>query len=150
MGSATPNPTPVTHYCLGFLFSFDGSHPEVVLIRKNRPAWQAGKLNGVGGKLEGAETPEQAMRREFFEEAGVEITDWKPVAEMAFHDAVVHVFASKSPEILRVLSMTDEPIDIVDVRRSWDVVPNLRWLLPMAQSALLYKTFKPVYIEEKS
>ena len=37
----------VTGYACGFLFSDDRRH--VVLIRKRRPAWQAGKLNGVGG-----------------------------------------------------------------------------------------------------
>lgn len=139
------------HYCLGFLFNFNGSHPQVVLIRKNRPAWQAGKLNGVGGKLEGTETPEQAMRREFFEEAGMDIIDWRPVSELVFFDAVVHVFAAYRGDTINssVKTMTDELIEIVDARRQWDVMPNLRWLLPMSISALTDKTFKPVYIEEK-
>ena len=37
----------------------------VVLTHKNRPAWQAGKLNGVGGKIELLESPVAAMVREF-------------------------------------------------------------------------------------
>ena len=37
-------------YVTGFLFSPDKK--SVVLINKNRPAFQVGKLNGVGGKIE--------------------------------------------------------------------------------------------------
>ena len=59
---------PKKTYVAGFLFSPDRSR--VLLIRKNRPAWQAGKLNGLGGKIEPGETPPQAMRREFREEQG--------------------------------------------------------------------------------
>lgn len=62
-----PKPIPVKHrYVVGFLFSEDESR--VLLVLKNRPAWQEGKLNGVGGKIEAGETPLQAMEREFKEE----------------------------------------------------------------------------------
>lgn len=62
-----PAPLKVPHrFVLGFLFSEDGSR--VLLVWKNRPAWQNGKLNGVGGKIEPGETPLQAMKREFLEE----------------------------------------------------------------------------------
>lgn len=36
------------HYVVGFQFARRGNL--VTLIRKNHPEWQAGKLNGVGGK----------------------------------------------------------------------------------------------------
>jgi 8-oxo-dGTP pyrophosphatase MutT (NUDIX family) len=60
-------------YVLGFAFSEDKSR--VVLIRKNGnsvPA-HAGKLNGVGGKIEPSESSFEAMEREFREETGVVI-----------------------------------------------------------------------------
>ncbi len=41
-------------YVLGF--AFDEDYEWVALIKKNRPQWQAGKLNGVGGKIEPNET----------------------------------------------------------------------------------------------
>jgi 8-oxo-dGTP diphosphatase len=37
-------------YVLGFMFSSD--HSEVALIRKRKPEWQRGKLNGIGGKCD--------------------------------------------------------------------------------------------------
>lgn len=55
-------------YCLGFLF--DPKLEQVVLIVKDHPEWQAGLLNGVGGKIADGESPLDAMVREFEEEAG--------------------------------------------------------------------------------
>ena len=62
---------PVMKYVVGYCF--DPYFEHVVLIEKARPEWQAGKLNGVGGKIEPKETPRRAMVREFQEEAGVYI-----------------------------------------------------------------------------
>src|SRR3954470_21452915 len=61
----------VQEYVCGFLFSPDRTR--VLLIRKRRPAWQAGKLNGIGGKIEPGESPAQAMSREFREEAALDL-----------------------------------------------------------------------------
>lgn len=57
-------------YVLGFCFNDDFSR--VVLIEKQKPEWQKGRLNGVGGKIEPGEYPIHAMAREFKEETGVE------------------------------------------------------------------------------
>ncbi|MEM0912381.1 MAG: hypothetical protein AAGJ37_15510 [Pseudomonadota bacterium] len=38
------------NYTLGFIF--DQTLEKVLLVLKKRPAWQAGKLNGVGSKAE--------------------------------------------------------------------------------------------------
>lgn len=37
----------MTFYVAGLAFSTDLQH--VALIKKNRPDWQAGKFNGIGG-----------------------------------------------------------------------------------------------------
>ncbi len=67
------------NYVLGFVFSPDLS--EVYLIRKNRPEWQAGFLNGIGGKVEEGEAEEQAMAREAWEESGYD-GEWIHYAHM--------------------------------------------------------------------
>ena len=69
---------PKTEYVVGFLFSKE--RDRVVLIQKNRPDWQSGDLNGVGGHVNPGETYAQAMRREFLEEAGLDVPDWEEVA----------------------------------------------------------------------
>ena len=60
-------------YVVGYMFSPD--YREVALIRKAKPEWQRGKLNGVGGKIEIGERKGIAMSREFAEEAGVIIPE---------------------------------------------------------------------------
>lgn len=65
---------PAREYTLGFAFSSDFS--KVLLIQKNRPIWQEGKLNGIGGKLEECDqTPIDGMIREFKEETNIDTSD---------------------------------------------------------------------------
>lgn len=71
-----------TFYSLGFAFSPD--HSRVLLIKKTRPEWQAGLLNGVGGKVEQDESTHDAMVREFKEETNIDTVpeNW---AEFGLH-----------------------------------------------------------------
>lgn len=76
---------------------FDDDMENVVLIKKNRPEWQKGKLNGVGGKIENNETPLYAMIREFQEETGckTESSIWHHVCTLRFSYAEIEFFAGK-------------------------------------------------------
>ena len=131
-------------YVAGFLFS--PSMNSVVLIQKNKPEWQAGKLNGVGGKVEAGETPEQAMTREFEEEAGAHVEGWRLIRTERFNNgAVVHFMATTATwsEWTAVRSMTTESVVKVpvgpagyplphDVTRLPTLMYNLPYLIPMA------------------
>lgn len=57
----------IARFTLGFVLA-DGKY--VYLMRKDHPDFQAGKLNGVGGKLEPGETFADCMAREAVEESG--------------------------------------------------------------------------------
>lgn len=75
---------PGSQYVLGFAFGCDGN--AVLLIMKNRPKWQAGKVNGVGGKIEEDDwCAEAAMVREFKEETGIDtdVSQWEHYATHA-------------------------------------------------------------------
>lgn len=123
-------------YCLGFCFSFDDK--EVALIRKAKPDWQKGKLNGVGGFVEEGETPYLAMIREFEEETGYLLKDWTHRGTMVIRkertndevDQVISVFKGYAdPRDLR--TTTNEEVVIVDVDKlPKDTLFNLKWWIP--------------------
>lgn len=118
-------------YVLGFLFDMNSTH--VALIRKKKPEWQAGRINGIGGKIEGDELAEEAMRREFLEEAGLNISGWDQYAIMKGKSWECFCFRSWSPDIYAVRSMTEEEIIICDIIcLPSECIPNLHWLIPLA------------------
>jgi 8-oxo-dGTP diphosphatase len=127
----------MTRYVAGLLFTPDESiqlRNRVALIRKKRPEWQAGKLNGIGGHIEEGEAPSQAMRREFKEEAGAE-TEWRHFCTMATATWEVYWFVAF--DNVAIQSLTDEPVEWYDVddlntRDEFDTIPNLKWLIPLA------------------
>jgi len=139
----------MTEYCLGFAFTVDyAGYQRVLLIRKIHPDWQAGRLNGIGGKIEAGETPHRAMAREFREEAGLESlpTAWVKFAEMHFGlgEVIVYCFTTwwEWKIFKRAISKTEEQICsyLLDERffhkmRDEKALPNLHWLIPMAQAA---------------
>lgn len=126
------SPAPRPQYVLGFAFSDDHSH--VVLIEKSRPEWQRGRLNGVGGKIEGNEEPRDAMQREFREETGVDTSNWRQVCVLQGPWGVMYVYTTTAlPDIVR--TTTDEVVNWYDVRRLPSTcLRNVHWLVPMALS----------------
>ncbi|OGO36950.1 MAG: hypothetical protein A2147_09735 [Chloroflexi bacterium RBG_16_57_8] len=123
-------------YVVGFLFDTRG---RVALITKNRPAWQKGRLNGIGGHIENDETPEQAMVREFREEAGCDGLAWRQYCVVRGNVYELNVFTARS-ELAEIRSTTDEMVGWYSIDRLPDnVLPNLRWLIPMADYELPIK-----------
>lgn len=113
-GSLHPTFT-MQDYVLGFAFDTHGEH--LVLIRKARPIWQAGRLNGVGGKVEPGESNILAMVREFREETGVATQDsqWAPLGVLQGDHFRVWLYSARLPvaSVMAVQSMTDEPVERV-------------------------------------
>lgn len=118
-------------YTVGFLFN--QTRDRVALIRKNKPEWQAGKLNGIGGKVEFDEMPAAAQVREFNEEAGVLIDRWRHFAVLSYRGGKIF-FYEATGDLHSLITMTDEVIEIVAVEDIPDeiTIPNLRWLIPLA------------------
>lgn len=130
----------MTNYVVGFLF--DEKSDDVVLIRKKRPSWQAGKLNGVGGHVEPGELPLDAIIREFKEETGILIEDWTYFANLSGYNSTdvwdVNFYWSvcdRCGKNFQLTQMTDEFVNWVDLKTilyNRKCIPNLRWLVPMA------------------
>jgi len=125
-------------YVLGFMFSEDME--SVALILKNRPKWQAGLLNGIGGKVEPNESYMQAMEREFKEETGSNIpAHWVNFATIAGIDYQMECFVAIG-DVNLLETTTDEPIMIVEVVKlhTLTLMHNLRWLIPLALDKSIY------------
>lgn len=127
------NNTDRKQYVVGFYFVEQGN---VVLIRKNKPEWQAGKLNGVGGLVERNESPVDTMVREFREEAGKQTNekDWRFFAVLMLSDCIVNFFSARGV-FTGVTSVTDERVEFLNIdelSERNDILPNLRWLIPLA------------------
>ena len=103
----------MTEYVVGFLFNPEMD--KVVLIEKNRPEWQKGFLNGVGGHIEEGEDPYFTMRREFVEETGLHIINWTAFCEITGKSWKCYFFFSTSENYLNVQDITDEHIRIIKV-----------------------------------
>lgn len=140
--------TSITEYVAGFLFSLD--EKQVLLIKKNRPDWQAGCLNGIGGHIEKGEGPKEAMQREFKEETGLDIYAWNKAVDLYGNGWLVHFFYAHG-NLQHAQSMTDEEVNIYDTqevitRSALTVIPNLRYLIPLC---LDKDITKPVMVTEK-
>jgi len=153
-------------YVAGFLFNT--AHRNVALVRKNKPTWQAGKLNGIGGKVEPGEYPAQAMAREFKEETGAIIDEftWYQFATLYGPDSqedhisrkgafCVHFFSAfitdKKQHLANIVSTQEDeeivvlPINAINLDNA---IPNLTWLIPMAFSLSKDKTASSFKIHE--
>ena len=118
-----------TKWVAGLVFNSKG---ELALISKTHPKWQAGKLNGIGGKIEESESAADAMRRECKEEVGADIADWKEFALLKVQDGQVHFFIAHGDYDLQ--SMTDEKIGWYDISdlKNLPLIKNMEWIIPLA------------------
>lgn len=146
-------------YCLGFAFS--PNLDWVVLIQKQRPDWQRGLLNGVGGHVEPPEYTASAMSREFKEETSVDIPkdDWKQFltlenAPTSEDDPfMVFCFCTASEKIFAAKATTDEQVHIVNVKKvlakfansggPGNLIYNIPSLVSMAVTRLVASRFFP-------
>lgn len=123
----------VEDYVCGLMFT---SYNFVMLIRKARPEWQAGRFNGIGGKVEDGEFPVNAMVREFREETGVDTVthNWRMFANVVNKDgSIVHFFVGHMTGVPAITACEEEPVSLFSIRDlPANVINNIRWLIPLA------------------
>jgi 8-oxo-dGTP diphosphatase len=115
---------------------FSKNRELLLLIRKSRPQWQKGFLNGIGGSIEGDETPLEAMKREGIEETGLS-PEWihKGVMQGINNDGSnfeCHIFYAYSDIVYHYEQKEDEKLGLynpkaIDPR---EVITNLNFLIP--------------------
>lgn len=150
------------HYVVTFMFSDDWNY--ILLMKKLKPAYLAGKWNGPGGRVEESDpTIIHAALREIKEETGIDLYGQSVYAQHIIHmmfaesaDAMkegnfhyVDFLCMNTDLIYKRKQMEKEELRIFSVkqllsRRQKDVqlVSNLYWMLPFAldnhRTALLH------------
>ncbi len=106
----------------------------------------AGKWNGFGGKVFETETIEDAVKREFQEEAGIEVGQLKKVGIMEFE-------FKGNPEVLEVhifgsYNFSGEPIESEEMKPQWfhineipfdEMWPDDRYWMPLFLNGKKFK-----------
>lgn len=118
---------------IGFLFSTKGD--KVCLLKRDFPEYgNAMLLTGVGGNAEEGEGFYDAMVREFEEEAGVKLSDWKHFCSIYKTDLQIDFFKCFSEKISFTRTAEDDQVKVYDVSHLhyFEKHPNLDWLIPLA------------------
>lgn len=124
---------------LGFVF--DPTLTKVLLIHKNRPDWQAGTINGPGGKIEPGESPAECIAREICEETSlnVPLNNWVEIGELHWEDRwlVTVLTTIWEGDLSEATSLTDEKIEWFPiVTLPENCISNLHWLIPLCKDKL--------------
>lgn len=123
------------YYTIGIYF--DTTLNNVALILKNRPDWQKGRYNAMGGHIEKDELPIDCVIREFGEECGIDTNkqDWLHIGCINNENSYkVEVFTAIQKESHgHTQTLTDEEVCWFDVNRlPENIISNLKWLIPYA------------------
>lgn len=132
---------PEIRYCCGLIFN--KKMTKVILIKKNRPNWQKGYLNGIGGHLEQGEGGKQGMARECKQECGLDLPDycWQSLASISGvnEDGDRYIcwfyYSINLDKVFdKAKTLTDEEVWEIDLtmRRKMEIVCGLDWLIPLA------------------
>jgi 8-oxo-dGTP diphosphatase len=118
-------------FVLALLYTMDGRR--LVLMRRTRPTWQAGRVNALGGRIIDGETAVSAARREVREECGVDVAEWTEVLVWEDAEYRMHVMRAMSSAAGDARTMEDQEVFLADVEAlPANVIDNLRWLVPLA------------------
>ena len=115
---------------------------ETLLILKDRPAWQAGRLNLPGGKIEPGETPEQAAARELKEETGYDcVTEPRIMGKMVDRNFVIWVlrtviFPDKEPQPREGETEVPMWFKWSEVSKDKRLIPNLKVIVPLCMTGM--------------
>jgi 8-oxo-dGTP diphosphatase len=102
-----------------------------VLLAMKKRGFGIGKLNGPGGKVQEGESPEQACRREFFEETncGLTVLEHRGLIEFVFPDKpemdqACHIFVTRElegePQETEEMAPAWYPIQALPLDQMWE------------------------------
>lgn len=138
-------------YVVGFVFDTTMEH--VLLIHKNRPEWQNGLINGLGGKIEKGESPTEAVAREIKEESGLITKEdaWVYIGVIESNTFSVAMFGYiYEGAMTDAQSMEDEHIEWFPVHAlPANVIQNIPWLVPITIDKIQNQKFETFSVHYK-
>ena len=140
-------------YSLCFIFNEELNL--VLAIQKNRPDWQKGYFNGVGGKFNENETINQCTLREVYEETGLKLdgdklryvgyyqhTDWK---------VYITTISIPHEQFITFTQKTDEKIFILDIpilsEDEYKLLPSAHTAIVASKQKLIDDRMKELIIK---
>ena len=125
-------------YTVAFIFNTTMS--KVLLVHKQKPEWQLGKVNGIGGKYEEGETGEQCIQRETREESNLDIPEaaWLRVGTMRLTSGNVGVYAARyEGNLSDAVKNHHEEVEWFGIDSlPENAISNLHWLVPLTLKKL--------------
>jgi len=149
----------------------DKEHKNIVLIEKLRPAFQKGKYNCPGGKIESLDYPSDiahitpiktlddlaaqwSAQREFGEECGVcgPQDDWQHIITLYSGDLKTYkdredwemfIMFNDKMDITQVKTMEAEQIKVFPIDAlPTNMMPNLKWVIPLCLDGKFKETIE--------
>ncbi len=124
-------------YVLIFCSHIDSYDAErFIVVQKDRPSWQKGRLNLPGGKIEKGETAYQAAIRELYEETGIANTiRMEESGTVGGEHFIIHCFTCFTTK--NAIKPREGETETVtwqywsDIRHDKNLMPNLRVIIPL-------------------
>ena len=140
-------------YTVGLIF--DQEAKNVLLLRKNYPGWMAGRLNGIGGKIEGNETALECMIRESKEETTIQDENWRFIGDVCGDGFLVSWFAIYGQDFSKIDAKTSERLKVVSVAEmfeaNWQTLNNIMPHVKLFTCLALFDDVKfPVFFGDNS
>jgi len=115
-----------------------------ILLGMKKRGFGEGRWNGFGGKVEIGESLEDAARREFFEEAGIQVFDLKKRGVIEFYfqndDSALEV------NVFEALSFLGEPCETEEMRPFWFLEKEIPYDLMWPDD----KFWMPIFLQGKN
>ena len=113
---------------------------EEILLAMKKRGFGEGKYNGVGGKIEGTETPEAAMLRETKEEIGVTPIQYEKVGVVSFDEFYKDEKVNLIFHLYMVTEWEGTPVESEEMQPKWfsidsipynQMLPDDKYWLPL-------------------
>lgn len=122
-----------TEYVLIYAYNLSRQY-QTLVVHKDRPAWQRGKINLPGGHVEDGEDALTAAARELKEESGLDASDMQLLGSLGGDGWLIHCVRAHVEGDLKPREGETEKVEwlyTADALRDGRLIPNLQVIIPL-------------------